>query len=140
MAARATADGWPATDDRLWGRACFGACRLVDTFLPEYFLGYAFIRSAIGSNLPEFRSVKVRAILGVAVARLPVLAGTGALAVAVTGAGYQQTEDALNLEVLEGVPPGQLQLIMEATAVSLGVECEHCHVAGAFEQIGRAHV
>ncbi len=57
----------------------------------------------------------------------------GALAGAVTGAANAQAEGGVNLQVLEGVPPDQLQSIMEATAVSLGVECEHCHVPAAFE-------
>ena len=35
-----------------------------------------------------------------------------------------------NLQILTGAPPDQLEQIMGAIALSLGVECEYCHVAG----------
>jgi hypothetical protein len=44
-----------------------------------------------------------------------------------------QTAGFENLQVLTGVEPDQLQLIMQATAVSLGVECNHCHDTTAYE-------
>ncbi len=35
-----------------------------------------------------------------------------------------------NLQILTGAPPDQLEQIMGAIALSLGVECEYCHVTG----------
>jgi hypothetical protein len=35
-----------------------------------------------------------------------------------------------NVEILVGTPPEQFDRIMEAISVSLGVECEYCHVSG----------
>jgi photosynthetic reaction center cytochrome c subunit len=39
-----------------------------------------------------------------------------------------------NIEVLKGVPADQLIPAMQFINASLGVECEFCHVAGAFEK------
>ncbi len=76
--------------------------------------------------------------------RLNFCVGTAALTIALAGAltgiptgaaagaAKAQTEAGVNLQILEGVPPDRLQSIMEAMAVSLGVECEHCHVPEAF--------
>lgn len=39
-----------------------------------------------------------------------------------------------NIEILKGQPASQLIRIMDAFNASLGVECTHCHVAGAWEK------
>jgi len=39
-----------------------------------------------------------------------------------------------NIEVLKDIPADQLIPAMQFMAASLGVECEHCHVHGAFEK------
>ena len=44
----------------------------------------------------------------------------------------EQTSPPENLQVLGGVPAEQLQQIMDAVGLSLGVECVHCHEPGAF--------
>jgi Photosynthetic reaction centre cytochrome C subunit len=39
-----------------------------------------------------------------------------------------------NIQVLKGIPADQLIPSMQFITVSLGVECEFCHVQGAFEK------
>ena len=39
-----------------------------------------------------------------------------------------------NIQVLKGVPAEQIFPTMQFISISLGVECEFCHVAGAFEK------
>ena len=39
-----------------------------------------------------------------------------------------------NIKVLKSVPADQLVPSMQFVAASLGVECDYCHVAGAFEK------
>jgi hypothetical protein len=39
-----------------------------------------------------------------------------------------------NIQVLKGTPADQLQTSMQFISNSLGVECEFCHVSGAFEK------
>jgi Photosynthetic reaction centre cytochrome C subunit len=39
-----------------------------------------------------------------------------------------------NVQALKGVPAGRWMLIMTMFSKSLGVECSHCHVEGAFEK------
>jgi photosynthetic reaction center cytochrome c subunit len=47
----------------------------------------------------------------------------------------KKTEDAFkNIQVLKGVPAGQLVPAMEFITSSLGVECSFCHVEGHFEK------
>lgn len=55
-----------------------------------------------------------------------------ALIVVASLAAYSQVADFRNLEVLGGVAPPQMAIIMQATSVSLGVDCDHCHVPGDF--------
>jgi hypothetical protein len=55
------------------------------------------------------------------------------LAIAVGGpapAGGQGAPS--NLQILNGIVSEDLAAIMEATSVSLGVECTHCHIQGAY--------
>lgn len=39
-----------------------------------------------------------------------------------------------NVQTLKGVPAGRWMLIMKMFSKSLGVDCSHCHVEGAFEK------
>jgi tetratricopeptide (TPR) repeat protein len=49
--------------------------------------------------------------------------------------GQKSTEDAFkNIQVLKGVPSGQLIPAMQFISKSLGVECSFCHVEGQFEK------
>jgi len=49
--------------------------------------------------------------------------------------GPKMTEDVFkNIQVLKGVPADQLIPTMQFISASLGVECDHCHVQGAFEK------
>ncbi len=71
-------------------------------------------------------------------ARRRALAALAALSAAAAGAAGAQAPRAAeevyaNLEVLRGTPAEQLLPAMELISASLGVACEHCHVAGAFE-------
>ena len=43
-------------------------------------------------------------------------------------------EEYKNIQALKGIPADQLIPTMQFIAASLGVECEHCHVAHAFEK------
>jgi len=51
------------------------------------------------------------------------------------GTGPKMTEDVFkNIQVLKGVPADQLIPAMQFITASLGVECDFCHVQGAFEK------
>ena len=39
-----------------------------------------------------------------------------------------------NLRVLKNLPPGQLIPVMQEYSASLGVDCDFCHVRGAFDR------
>jgi hypothetical protein len=39
-----------------------------------------------------------------------------------------------NIQTLKGLPAGRLMLVMQMFSKSLGVDCTHCHVEGAFEK------
>src|SRR5262252_9657856 len=43
-------------------------------------------------------------------------------------------EEFKNIQALKGIPADQLIPAMQFIAAALGVECEHCHVAHAFEK------
>ena len=76
----------------------------------------------------------------------PALAGwlSGAIALSAFFAGAQsgagpsagKTSDQAfkNIQILKGIPADQLVPSMQFIAASLGVECEYCHVAGAFDK------
>ena len=54
---------------------------------------------------------------------------------AVGAAGPKKAEEQFkNIQVLKGVPADQLIPAMQFITASLGVECEYCHVQGAFEK------
>ena len=76
----------------------------------------------------------------------PALAGwlSGAIALSAFFAGAQsgagpsagKTSDQAfkNIQILKGIPADQLVPSMQFISASLGVECEYCHVAGAFDK------
>jgi hypothetical protein len=68
-------------------------------------------------------------VMGVAKAQsagVPQAAGT---------AGPKKAEEQFkNIQVLKGIPADQLIPAMQFITASLGVECEYCHVQGAFEK------
>src|SRR5215467_5215559 len=52
-----------------------------------------------------------------------------------SGTAPKPAEDEFkNIQALKGIPAEQLIPTMQFIAASLGVECEHCHVARAFEK------
>ena len=54
---------------------------------------------------------------------------------AATAAGPKKTEEQFkNIQVLKGIPADQLIPAMQFITASLGVECQFCHVEGAFEK------
>jgi len=77
---------------------------------------------------------------------LPVLCGVlaGAIALSVPFVGAQsptappaaKTSDQAfkNIRILKGIPADQLIPSMQFISASLGVECDYCHVSGAFEK------
>jgi photosynthetic reaction center cytochrome c subunit len=62
-------------------------------------------------------------------------AQSGGAAAAVNAAGPKKAEEQFkNIQVLKGIPADQLIPGMQFITASLGVECEFCHVEGAFEK------
>jgi len=62
-------------------------------------------------------------------------AQSGAAPAAANGAGPKKAEEQYkNIQVLKGIPADQLVPGMQFLAASLGVECQFCHVEGAFEK------
>jgi photosynthetic reaction center cytochrome c subunit len=56
-------------------------------------------------------------------------------ALAPNAAGPKKAEEQFkNIQVLKGIPADQLIPAMQFVSTSLGVECEFCHVEGAFEK------
>lgn len=76
------------------------------------------------------------------VSLLTLLAVAGAQAQSAHAAGPAETaaapkvaeEEYKNIQVLKGIPADQVIPAMQFIAASLGVECEHCHVAHANEK------
>src|ERR1700678_2099865 len=58
----------------------------------------------------------------------------GAPAAAGPAAAKKAEEQFKNIQVLKGIPADQLIPAMQFITASLGVECEFCHVQGAFEK------
>ena len=71
-----------------------------------------------------------------AVAVVMLVAGGWALRVARAQSGGIKTAEQQfkNIQVLKGVPADQIFPTMQFISISLGVECEFCHVEGAFEK------
>jgi len=62
-------------------------------------------------------------------------AQSGAPSQAVNAAGPKKAEEQFkNIQALKGIPADQLIPAMQFIRASLGVECEFCHVQGAFEK------
>ena len=59
-----------------------------------------------------------------------------ALAQSAVGPSAGKTSDQAfkNIQILKGIPADQLMPSMQFISASLGVECEYCHVAGAFDK------
>jgi photosynthetic reaction center cytochrome c subunit len=70
---------------------------------------------------------------GVALGRARAQSG-GATAAAETGGPKKAEEQFKNIQVFKGLPADQLIPAMQFITASLGVECEFCHVQGAFEK------
>ena len=51
-----------------------------------------------------------------------------------TGGPKKAEEQFKNIQVLKGIPADQLIPAMQFITASLGVECQFCHVEGAFEK------
>jgi len=61
--------------------------------------------------------------------------GTPHAAPSAPQAGEKKAEEQFkNIQVLKGVPADQIFPTMQFITASLGVECDHCHVQGAFEK------
>lgn len=58
----------------------------------------------------------------------------GAQSVADPAAPKTSDQAFKNIQMLKGIPADQLLPSMQFISASLGVECEYCHVAGAFEK------
>jgi hypothetical protein len=75
------------------------------------------------------------AVLGVVLAGA---ASASAQSDAPSGTTPQTAEQAYkNIQVLKGVPADEVLPAMEFMRASLGVECDYCHMQGAFEQDGK---
>jgi photosynthetic reaction center cytochrome c subunit len=61
-------------------------------------------------------------------------AQSGAAAAANTAGPKKAEEQFKNIQVLKGIPADQVIPAMQFITTSLGVECEFCHVQGAFEK------
>jgi len=62
-------------------------------------------------------------------------AQSGGAPAAVNAAGPKKAEEQFkNIQALKGIPADQLIPAMQFITASLGVECEFCHVEGAFEK------
>jgi photosynthetic reaction center cytochrome c subunit len=70
---------------------------------------------------------------GVALGRARAQSG-GATEAAETGGPKKAEEQFKNIQVFKGLPADQLIPAMQFITASLGVECEFCHVQGAFEK------
>lgn len=68
-------------------------------------------------------------VIGVSMGRARSQSGTG------SAAGPKKAEEQFkNIQVLKGIPADQVIPAMQFITASLGVECEFCHVQGAFEK------
>ena len=50
------------------------------------------------------------------------------------GPGPKAEDQFKDIQVLKGLPPTDVQMIMGIMTVSLGVKCDYCHEANAFEK------
>ena len=61
-------------------------------------------------------------------------AQSGAAAVANAAGPKKAEEQFKNIQALKGIPADQVFPAMQFITASLGVECQFCHVEGAFEK------
>src|ERR1700686_5804535 len=73
-------------------------------------------------------------VMGAARAQSSGGAGAAAQTAAVAPVPKKAEEQFKNIQVLKGVPAEQIFPTMQFITASLGVECEFCHVEGAFEK------
>lgn len=86
------------------------------------------------SILTRQRTYVVLAATAAAIALWPAVSGLRAQSPA-TGPKPKTTQEAFkNIQVLKDLPPGQLIPAMQFITSSLGVECDFCHVRGAFDK------
>jgi len=87
--------------------------------------------------------MKRRQVVGLGIALLAICgvvmggakAQSGGAPAAATAAGPKKAEEQFkNIQVLKGIPADQLVPGMQFITASLGVECQYCHVEGAFEK------
>jgi photosynthetic reaction center cytochrome c subunit len=72
---------------------------------------------------------------GVVVTRIAKAQSAGVPQAAANAAAPKKAEEQFkNIQVLKGIPADQLIPAMQFITASLGVECEFCHVQGAFEK------
>src|SRR5271155_429379 len=72
------------------------------------------------------------AVCGIVIGRAKAQSGT---VPAANAAGPKKAEEQFkNIQVLKGIPADQLIPAMQFITASLGVECQFCHVEGAFEK------
>jgi outer membrane lipoprotein-sorting protein len=80
------------------------------------------------------RKTAFAVIVGVVVVCGFVLRGAGAQSGAPVAGPKKAEEQFKNIQVLKGIPADQLVPGMQFITASLGVECQFCHVEGAFEK------
>jgi photosynthetic reaction center cytochrome c subunit len=73
-------------------------------------------------------------VCGSVVSAVKAQSGTAAPAAGAPAAEKKAEEQFKNIKVLKGIPADQLIPTMQFMAASLGVECDFCHVQGAFEK------
>ena len=78
-------------------------------------------------------TITLLSVAGVVVGRAQVHSGGGSSVD--SSAGPKKAEEQFkNIQVLKGIPADQLVPGMQFITASLGVECQFCHVEGAFEK------
>ena len=84
-------------------------------------------------RMPNQRAASI--LLVAAIVFTLIQAGVPFASAQATGAAPKTTEQAFkNIQVLKGLPADQLIPSMQFISTSLGVECDFCHVEGAFEK------
>jgi hypothetical protein len=90
------------------------------------------------SILDRQKTYVVLAATAAAIALWPAVSGLRAQSPA-TAPKPKTTQEAFkNIQVLKDLPPGQLIPAMQFITSSLGVECDFCHVRGAFDKDDKA--
>lgn len=117
-----------------------GKCSLTGEFPGQYpfvpcpLLNFrlAFLCEGVGMRGESSRSILAMALATAALVATGVGAQSGPTK---SGSALKMTDDAFkNIQVLKGIPADQLIPTMQFITASLGVECDFCHVQGAFER------